>query len=425
MTLASLCLHTPHARGQVRRSSAFTEIKWDSYTYKFFPGNQMGQVLDADGHILGTILSQGGGLQVLPTVSGDAANKLKKSFQAWKDQGGEKALSGGAAPAQPGRASAPIAPSSSVTTRAAVAPTANASDAPANRGTMNRAASPSSAAENAAASIVVAGARLGTLSNPQTTEILRTNLTTLLDMQLLRLQPSLLDDPQMLKYFVLVNNCTYTADHTNDTQVWRLMKNELDYPQAADYYKSHATEILAGVPRNTVATIDSAQLGEFDTGKKAFPLVVMRGSNAKPREVKLQHREIMNATDAINAGNGGSRSCSDAVVQRQLLEGKGQLPKVYALDVEREMTFSQVPMEMDTARKFIESAPANRQVRFDGVFEFLDDPKPASSQPCGGNVYLKCIAFATTVKTITAVKPGSSPMIGKVAPDQALAVVYP
>src|SRR5271165_1720019 len=74
------------------RRSAFTEIKWDDYTFRFLPGNQMAQVLDANGHVIGTILDSGGDLKLLPTVTGADAEKLAKSFQAWKDSGGEAAL---------------------------------------------------------------------------------------------------------------------------------------------------------------------------------------------------------------------------------------------------------------------------------------------------------------------------------------------
>ncbi len=74
-----------------KQSGVFTEVKVDDYTFKFLPGNQMAQVLDANGNVIGTILSMNGDLQILPTVTGADADKLKKSFQDWKAQGGEKA----------------------------------------------------------------------------------------------------------------------------------------------------------------------------------------------------------------------------------------------------------------------------------------------------------------------------------------------
>ena len=85
---STLCAQTRPAG----RRSSFTEIKWDDYTFRFLPGNQMAQVLDANGHVIGTILDSGGDLKLLPTVTGADAEKLAKSFQAWKDSGGEAAL---------------------------------------------------------------------------------------------------------------------------------------------------------------------------------------------------------------------------------------------------------------------------------------------------------------------------------------------
>jgi len=103
-------LSTVCAQTKPGRRNAFTEIKWDDYTFKFLPGNQMAQVLDANGHVIGTILDQGGDLRLLPTVTGADADKLAKSFQAWKDSGGEAAL--GYKVTKPPSGSAPAASSS-------------------------------------------------------------------------------------------------------------------------------------------------------------------------------------------------------------------------------------------------------------------------------------------------------------------------
>jgi hypothetical protein len=66
-------LHCGATRAQTARpshSGAFTDIKWDVYTFRFLPGNQMGQVLDTKGQVVATILSMSGGLQLMPTVTG-------------------------------------------------------------------------------------------------------------------------------------------------------------------------------------------------------------------------------------------------------------------------------------------------------------------------------------------------------------------
>jgi hypothetical protein len=102
-----------------KRAPTYTDIKWQDYTFKFFPGNRMAQVINSGNHVIGTILDQGGDLQLLPTVTGDEADKLQKSFQAWKDSGGEAAV--GYAPSKPssGTASSSSAAATSSTAGAA------------------------------------------------------------------------------------------------------------------------------------------------------------------------------------------------------------------------------------------------------------------------------------------------------------------
>ena len=97
--------HSPvYAQYKRGAGAGFTDIKWQDYTFKFFPGNRMAQVINSGNHVIGTILDQGGELKLLPTVTGDEADKLQKSFQAWKDSGGEAAV--GYTPSKPSTAAA-------------------------------------------------------------------------------------------------------------------------------------------------------------------------------------------------------------------------------------------------------------------------------------------------------------------------------
>jgi hypothetical protein len=103
-----------------RKGAGFTEIKWQDYTYKFLPGNRMAQVINSGNHVIGTILDQGGDLQLLLTVTGDDADKAQKAFQAWKDSGGEAAVGYQAS-----------APSTSTAPSGAAAASSTATSAPA------------------------------------------------------------------------------------------------------------------------------------------------------------------------------------------------------------------------------------------------------------------------------------------------------
>jgi len=91
-----------HAQFRRKSGMGYTDIQWQDYTYKFLPGNRMAQVINSGNHVIGTILDQGGDLQLLLTVTGDEADKAQKAFQAWKDSGGEAAVGY--------KASAPSAP---------------------------------------------------------------------------------------------------------------------------------------------------------------------------------------------------------------------------------------------------------------------------------------------------------------------------
>ena len=96
-----VCAWLAPAYAQYKRGAGagYTDIKWQDYTFKFFPGNRMAQVINSGNHVIGTILDQGGELKLLPTVTGDEADKLQKAFQAWKDSGGEAAV--GYTPSKP------------------------------------------------------------------------------------------------------------------------------------------------------------------------------------------------------------------------------------------------------------------------------------------------------------------------------------
>ena len=106
--------HAQYKRG----GSGFTDIQWQDYTYKFLPGNRMAQVINSGNHIIGTILDQGGDLQLMLTVSGDEADKAKQAFQAWKDSGGEATV--GYKPGPPSSGAAATSTSASAARKSAL-----------------------------------------------------------------------------------------------------------------------------------------------------------------------------------------------------------------------------------------------------------------------------------------------------------------
>ncbi|HKT48262.1 MAG TPA: hypothetical protein VJP87_12120 [Candidatus Acidoferrales bacterium] len=415
------CVPALRAQARPGRSSAFTEIKWDTYVFKFMPGNQMAQVLDSDGHVIATILSMGGELKLLPTITGDAADKLQKSFQAWKDQGGEKTLASGAAPATPGASRVPRTPSPQPTSPAAppsAAPVAAPSAAPA-------------AAPTASASDVSPAARNATAKSAPGHGILTAdelsafgNGTVPLDLISMRFHPELLAQKPVMQYFIALNNC-------HDSSVERALQNELDYPALASFYSAKAQEILAGLPdaagfitfrgykggllwgrsaKNGEVTPGADEkrtlsLGEYDISRKVFP--ILTSDQAKSFEVSgTQGAEINRASL--------EKSCPVAYNTFMRSRLVNVMPTGYAVTVASPMTFNELPMSEADARKFIEGAaagPAQREVVLGVELHLKPDAQKSNA---------KQFVYDGTIARITVMKRASFQPVGILYDDHTL-----
>jgi hypothetical protein len=336
-------------------SSAFTEIKWDEYTFKFLPGNQMAQVFDANNHIIGSILAMNGTLQILPTVVGDDADKLKKSFQSWIDQGGEKALSN-AAPAATTRRPTPVP---------ATAPRPPA-PAPEQRPSITSGAAVAVPPETGqSAHGILAAQDLERLENGPVP----------FDIAAMRLNPGLLRQKPVMQYFIALNNC-------NDSTVQRALQNELDYPALADFYSAKAEEILSGLPDTggllmfggggpSVNSMRQAvvfgrrvmgnepvpktlTLGEYDLSRKVFPIVVSDKSKTFDAGGGAQRVDVDRSSVEKTCPVG-----YNTFVRSKLIS---VLPSTYLVKVPS-MTFSELPVSETDARKYIEAAASgNRNI---------------------------------------------------------------
>jgi hypothetical protein len=198
------------------------------------------------------------------------------------------------------------------------------------------------------------------------------------------------------------------------------------------FYKPKQAELLHAVPSATTVTIDQAALGEYDTVKKVFPV---NGPGGRPKRVELYKQSPTSASTVVNYGNQGN-ACMDAMAIRTLTQKTSHsLGDVYVFNIAEGMSFDQVPVPMDAARKYLDSTPGNRTVRFDAQFELADAAEPiVKSCPDTGpdgslrsNVRLTCIEFPAKLKTVQVIKAGNARELGwgKVIPDQILAVLYP
>ena len=372
-----------------RQSNAETDIKWDNYTFRFLKGNQMAQVLDANGHVLGTILSMGGGLKLIPSVTGADADRLKKSFDDWIAKGGEKALNNGTAPVS-GRASTAASSPSEDSSQAGTAPkSARArSDASTSSGKP-----PSSASTKSSAAPVRSASALGTrygVLNQSAIDKFGNGAAIRLDLNLFRLMPDLLDDKAYMRYFIALNNC-------DDKSMAKTLDNELDYPDVAAFYKPKAQEILnnltvtAGVAVYAEAGMwkKIPTLGEYDKSKGAFPIVF------------ADHPNGAEVPSSINFDFGRSIYRNNCAIANQVLGGRS-MPSSYSISL-KPMSFKEVRVSEAEARRYIESSPGpQRAIVLLVDMHILDTPPKLNRNQAG---IITGVLFSGSIARVRAAKP--------------------
>jgi hypothetical protein len=258
--------------------------------------------------------------------------------------------------------------------------------------------------------LVLDGVNWGTLNNPEMMRLISNDVTVFFDLNLLRSDPSLLKDPEILKYFVLINNC---ANLQQVPQIRKAMGNELDYPAISGFYMGKATELLAGIPRTTQLAVVDAALGDYDTVRKAFPIVRAHPGNT-PKQVQLpkQAHVVADSRDSCAGSSFANRAASVKA---------GKLAAIYVLDFDQARTFSEIPMTPDEARKYIENAQPFRTVSFDAELTVLDNPAPKVTKNCD---YQPCVEFPARLDKVSVVKPYNRQMLTH-SPDKTIAVIYP
>lgn len=110
------------------------------------------------------------------------------------------------------------------------------------------------------------------------------NISTLLTFYLIREVPSVLDDRLMLSSFALLNNCE--ASPQSFGKVRGQLLNEVDFPDVENFYKQHATGVVAKLPTKisflfetypTRGPVERLTLGQYDSSRNAFPFVGTSG----------------------------------------------------------------------------------------------------------------------------------------------------
>jgi hypothetical protein len=226
--------------------------------------------------------------------------------------------------------------------------------------------------------------------------------TVMLDLNLARLQPSLIaGDAPFLNYFMMLNNC-------GDMGMLRALKSEFDYPAMAGFYKAKASEILSSVALPVGAMSPPFFLGDYDAARKAFPFVGYGRPGAPRKPVKL-------GSLTIHADRGGL-PCANALMAipggafNSVLSGAGPF---YTVRFDANNEFAELPMDEAHAREYVAGLRgAGRMVTLLIDFDILSQP-PASTTT-GGFVYIN---LAGTLKKVTAVKTAM--------PNAVLGTLYP
>lgn len=366
------------AQGQI------IEHKEEGYNFMLLPNGSAGWAYGPDGKQVGTIIRQNKVLRVVPSIHGCEADQLLAAFEAFRTHSRTK-FQGTCVNGKQVAISAP----------------------------------PAGGESNAAPSsgIVIGGLTYRTIKSPEVAASLDLGITEIFDLNLLQANPGLLEDAKTLRYFVAMNNCivelpgkpAYSA--TENNQMKRVMVNELDYPIVAAYYETHAAEILSDVPKTIRLNMGSSSLLDYDTARNAFPIGARQGRNPQ-RGIVLPRTPGIDAAQSTYSSMVGL--CYEAKTLRGELTYAGILPAQYVMDIGEAHAFSEVPMDLATAHKYIDAVGQDRTVTVDATFILPNRPVPQRAN-CDETAPQKarCAMFTTKLQNVVVSKLHSGlPSIG-------------
>jgi hypothetical protein len=194
-----------------------------------------------------------------------------------------------------------------------------------------------------------------------------------LDLNLMHLQPEVLNDPRFLNYFIRLNYCGGADQFYDELRLDQQMKNEFVYPRMAAFYKEKSAEILRTVPSElgSLSFRKNVTLGQYDLTRLAFPLT---------SELRLDHFDIV-----------GRRGCLSN-------PGTDGLP-AYAIRF-NPVVFREMPMDELKAREYVAGTPGTRGV----VLKF--DLDIVQQQPIALNGK---VVFTGKIRSVGVLRSGNWP----------------
>lgn len=183
----------------------------------------------------------------------------------------------------------------------------------------------------------------------------------ILNLNLIRLMPSVLDqDKALFTSFILLNNC-------HSPQIQNQLNSEFDYPKVAQFYKTHATQIVNGSPASIIVPVH-IDLGQYDASQSSFPF------RAK---VGLQDcQEGLTTNRRMYQSGAFMRGCAINFRFQGLHDTRGIDDDYYV--VFNQITIKSIPMDEDSARRYVQGLPDARSRPMDIAIEVQlssDPPK--------------------------------------------------
>ncbi len=221
-------------------------------------------------------------------------------------------------------------------------------------------------------------------------------------MNVLRMDPTLLDDDALLKHFMALNNC----EPQNYNGFMHAMGSEFDYPKMAEFYKARAPEILKGVPTILHLGLTGFQLGQYDSQKGSFPFLAH--VNGPPAPTVLTDIEVkMNDS----CGTGQTYGPKDPFPLRFIY---------YRINI-KPINVTEVRMDEASARKYVATLGKYSKIRPATLYLDLDvvqDPAKLRIPAAGEHAKLGeplTVGMAGEMKKITVLGAGNY-VIGVIFP---------
>lgn len=229
----------------------------------------------------------------------------------------------------------------------------------------------------------------------------------LLDLNLMRLQPSSLDDPKFLKYFIALNNC-------RNPQIYNQLGSEFEFPKLAAFYKDKAATILSAVPTAIRLQVGTLVLGQYDRVRKAFPIKnegwTATGAQRQPG-FSIDHVDPTPSRTALMVCQPANRLSDNKPIYRIKFDA---------------LKFTEIPVDQAVAESFVLKSPT-RQARLIMDIEILPQAPTVMTAP---NRPL-AVVFAGQVKKLIAIGPSpdrkvsiGTGVVTQEAP-QELSVLFP